>query len=291
MPTADQRFVGQDLDAPVTLGLPEGRAVVFTHRAPEKTGPNEDAALVLSLDGDRALLALLDGMGGQVAGERASAAAAEALARSVPAAVAEGRTFREAILTGCESANAAVLDLKLGAGATLALVEIVGRSVRAYHVGDSEVLVVGQRGRRKLQTVSHSPVGYAVEAGLLDEREALDHEDRHLVSNALGGSDMRVEMSARVALARHDTVLVASDGLFDNLHTQELVDGIRKGPLEDAAARLVREAQRRMTHPRDGKPSKPDDLTFILFRPAKPHPAPHEAPGAAAPEGPARASQ
>ena len=49
----------------------------------------------------------------------------------------------------------------LGAGSatTLAVAEVVGQTVRTYHVGDSPIWVFGQRGRLKLQTVPHSPVG------------------------------------------------------------------------------------------------------------------------------------
>ena len=260
-------FVGRDLDAPQTVALPHGDAVAFTHGAPAKSGPNEDGALVVGVDGERALLVVADGLGGRSAGERATAAAAAALAEALQAALAEGRAFREGILLAFEAANAAVLDLKVGAATTLAVVAIEGHDVRTYHVGDSEVLIVGQRGRRKLQTVSHSPVGYAVEAGLLDEREALAHDDRHLVSNALGDPEMRVEMSPRLRLTKRDTVLVASDGLFDNLHAEELIARIRKGPLPKAAATLQSDAHRRMTQPREGRPSKPDDLTFVLYRP------------------------
>jgi len=36
--------------------------------------------------------------------------------------------------------------------------------------------------------------------------------------------------------------------------------------LGESAERLVRNARRRMTAPAPGEPSKPDDLTFVLFR-------------------------
>ena len=132
------------------------------------------------------------------------------------------------------------------------------------------ILVVGQRGKIKLQTVSHSPVGYAVEAGVLDEKEALHHEDRHLVSNMLGLADMRIEVGSIVELAPRDTLLLASDGLFDNLHLDEIVDRVRKGPLTQVVQHLASDAAQRMTIPREGQPSKTDDLTFVAFRPVPP---------------------
>ena len=158
------------------------------------------------------------------------------------------------------------MKLGIGAATTLAVVEIQGTQIRPYHVGDSEILIVGQRGKIKLQIVPHSPVGYAVESGLLDENSAMYHEDRHLVSNLIGTSDMHIEVGAPLKLSRYDTVILASDGLADNLHLDEIVQTIRKGPLEQVVEKLASKALDRMKNPSDNRPSKLDDLTFIVFR-------------------------
>jgi serine/threonine protein phosphatase PrpC len=118
----------------------------------------------------------------------------------------------------------------------------------------------------RLQTVSHSPVGYAVEAGILDGEEAMHHDERHLVSNLVGSSEMRIEVGSPISLNPFDTVLLATDGVFDNLHQHEIVEAIRTGSLQQAAVRLASEAAARMDEPADGQPSKPDDLTFVLYR-------------------------
>jgi serine/threonine protein phosphatase PrpC len=162
--------------------------------------------------------------------------------------------LRTAILNGIEQANRAVSELGVGAATTLAIVEISGGVARSYHVGDSMILAVGQRGRVKLQTVSHSPVGYAVEAGMLDEAEALHHEDRHLVSNFIGSAEMRIEIGPPLNLAERDTLLLASDGLFDNLYNDEIIERTRKGPLEQVVRSLAGECRQRMTEPRQGVP-------------------------------------
>ncbi len=162
------------------------------------------------------------------------------------------------------------VDLKFAdknwAATTVAVLQIDEGVVRPFHVGDSGILIVGQRGKIKHQILMHGPVGYAVEAGLLDEGEALHHEERNVVSNVVGSAEMRIEVGPNVALAPRDTVLVASDGLFDNLYVTEIVDRIRKGPLDAVAASLAADCRARMVDPRKGQPSKPDDLTFILFR-------------------------
>jgi len=128
------------------------------------------------------------------------------------------------------------------------------------------IMVVGQRGKLKLLTVSHSPVGLGVEAGFLDEEEALHHHERHVVLNAVGSSGMRIELGAPLELARRDTLLVASDGLTDNLAVEEIVAGIRKGPLERVVSGLAARARERMVGRGAGVPSKPDDLTLLVYR-------------------------
>ena len=246
--------------------LADGLAVVHSARAPDKTTPNEDAAAVIPLPDGAAVLAVADGLGGARGGDQAAALAIHCLADALAQRPADG-SVRGAILDAFEVANEAVLGLGVGAGTTLSVVEIAGRAVRPYHAGDSAILVIGQRGRVKLQTVSHSPVGFAVESGLIDQDDALHHEQRHVVSNVLSVSDMRIEMGSELLLAQRDTLLLASDGLLDNLLAHEIVERIRKGPLVSGAQALAADAGRRMREPAAGEPSKPDDLTFVAYRP------------------------
>jgi PPM family protein phosphatase len=160
-----------------------------------------------------------------------------------------------------------------GAATTLAVAELAVGQVRAYNVGDSEVMVFGQRGRLKLRTLSHSPVGFALQAGLVDHEEALHHEDRHIVSNFVGSRDMRIEVGSAMRLEPMDTVLVCSDGLVDNLRLAEISDimsaaGRWTGRLDSLArSALARMAGAEHNEPSvDGQPSKPDDLSLIAFR-------------------------
>ena len=265
-PTEARLYLERERAGPESFELAGGSAVVFSARSPGQATPNEDAVALIPFDATSAVLAVADGVGGHQAGGRAAALAIRSLRDGLAAAARQGGSLRTAILDAIERAQEGVGALGGGAATTLAAVELQGGILRPYHVGDSAVLVVGQRGKLKLQTVAHSPVGFAVEAGLLDARDALHHEERHVVSNVLGAGNMRLEIGSSRRLDPRDTVLVASDGLFDNLHLEELVEAIRSGPIEPAARELAEACRRRMAGAEGRNPSKPDDLSFILFR-------------------------
>lgn len=238
----------------------------YTCPSPDKETENEDTVAGIPYGPQAAVLIIADGAGGLPAGKRASLAAVTTLIESLQAAMAETMLLRTAILNGIEAANMAVMQLGNGSATTFTVLTIEGLTVRPYQIGDSEAMVVGQRGLIKLQTTAHSPTGFAVEAGFLDEREALHHAERHLVSNFLGTPDMRIDVGAEVTLRPRDTVLLASDGLMDNVHVDEIIQRIRTGPIDTALERVVGLANRRMGGASAGQPSKPDDLSLILFR-------------------------
>jgi hypothetical protein len=53
---------------------------------------------------------------------------------------------------------------------------------------------------------------------------------------------------------------------MDNVHIAEIVDRVRKGPLDKACDAVIGLAQRRMSGVAVDQPSKPDDLSLILYR-------------------------
>ena len=206
MSGTDRIYSTLDMDAPEFVSFAGYHAAIFTHRRPESPTANEDGAALIPYDDQSGVAVVADGLGGSSAGERASAMALEELQRSIAQARETGEPLRSAILTGIENANDSIQKLGIGAMTTLAVAEIDQESIRTYHVGDSEILVLGGRGKVKLRTVSHSPVGYGVEAGFIDAAEAMHHEDRHIVNNVVGEAEMRIEIGSPIPLAPRDTM-------------------------------------------------------------------------------------
>ena len=242
-----------------------GRVRAFSTLSPDKPEDNQDAALMLQLDEDSALLAVADGAGGIAGGRRAARMALSTLRDSVANAAPGEEGRRDAVIAGFEEANLAVIRATRGAATTLTAALVEGRMVQVFHVGDSVGLVTGQRSRVKMQTVAHSPVGFAIAAGYLTEEQAIYHPERHIVSNFVGTHEMLIEVGPRIRMAARDRILLASDGLTDNLHLAEILAHMRSGPLDGALDALVSRAGERMRMLKPTDPGKPDDIVVILF--------------------------
>jgi serine/threonine protein phosphatase PrpC len=255
----------QDLTEARVFPVATGTVAVYTARSPDKATMSEDVVAVFPCGPQSCVLMVADGVGGLPAGEEASKLTADILGRRL-AAAGDSALLMQTILDGIDEANRALLASGTGAATTLAVVEIQAGAIRSYHIGDSMILVTGQRGKVKLQTTAHSPVGYAIESGLLDEAQAMHHEHRHVVSNVVGIQDMRIEIGPTLRLAARDTLLIASDGLPDNLFVDEIIQCVCHGQLEAAARRLVQDSRQRMQGLDGLRPGHADDLSFILFR-------------------------
>jgi len=250
---------GQDLAEPQQVTLKAGHAMVFSRSHAGQSGANEDALGVFEDVSGRTCLAVADGVGGLPQGLEAATLAIGLLAE---ASHREGGAIESRI----ETANQKLLTQLPNAATTVCVAEITNGALVSCHAGDSTALVVGQRGRIKLRTQSHSPVGIK-EANGLDEKEALFHPQRHLLNNMMGDRALWLEKQDALELASRDTVLLGTDGLWDNLFLSEIVEMIRLGELSESAEKLAEAVIQRMSHPVAGLPSKPDDISFILYRP------------------------
>jgi serine/threonine protein phosphatase PrpC len=263
----DGLFSGVECSTLIQRSFAAGTICLYTAKQPDKLTVNEDTLGFYQCDDNEGVLVVADGLGGLPEGDKASAMVTREILSAVSTGCKSGLPMRDSILDGIERANRKILDRYNGAATTIIAMEISERCVRSYHVGDSQALVSGQRGKIKYQTIAHSPVGYAVESGLLHEDEALSHEDRHIISNVVGSHEMRLEIGPQFTMAKRDTLVLGSDGLFDNMTTDEIIDIIRSGKLAECAEQLVSICHQRMTAYTEGALHKPDDLSFILYRP------------------------
>ncbi len=265
-PPAEEGLISR-VTSPMTIEVEGDFGVALAHVEP---GPDrdlevagQDAAAVIPTPSG-VVLAVADGVGGTLGGAEASWLAIETLRDAL--LTADDIGARDAILDAFDQTDVAAHVSRVAGCTTLLVAEVKDGVVRTFNTGDSEAVLVSRDGKVKLRTVSHSPVGYQVAAGLLDETEALHHDLRHYISNVVGTGEMRIDVGPRTVLDDHDTLALGSDGLFDNISIEEIAEIIRKGPLQTAADTLIQLSRQRMDAPVPGEPSKPDDLSLVLYR-------------------------
>ncbi len=187
---------------------------------------NEDRIVV---DLRRGFYLVVDGMGGQAAGERAAEVAANIIAmRLARRTGAPAKRVREAFaLASTEIFELAARDPELkgmACVATLALIE--AEQVVVGHVGDSRLYLL-EPGRIGKVTRDHSPVGEMEDTGQLSEVAAMQHSRRNEVYRDLGSAPHApddpdfVEIHTFV-LPESSALLLCSDGLTDQVPAQEI---------------------------------------------------------------------
>ncbi len=226
-------------------------AAARTHVGRVRSG-NEDALVCRPAEG---LFAVIDGMGGEAAGEVAAAIAAESLGavpgtrRHSGAAVltAALRAARARILA--EAARDANLA-RMGAVATAVRVDDDGRHVTVAHVGDTRAYRVDRAG------VSQLTRDHVAEANGPGKKPA--------VARDLGRADLPEPWvdTTRAAVHPGDLLVLCTDGLYDPVSAEELTAELTQlwssaAPVDEAANRLVGLALAR---------GGPDNVTVVVIR-------------------------
>jgi serine/threonine protein phosphatase PrpC len=202
---------------------------------------NEDAFFVAPEQG---LLVVADGLGGHAAGEIASALAIE----SVYAAVASHRAhydpvavldhaFAEADDTVREHAR--LRPEYAGMGTTLIVGLISGNELNLAHAGDVRAYHWHDGNLMRL-TQDHTAVGRALRAGLITEDQARHHPAHNQVDQAIGGISPVTPEHVRASLTLGDTLLLCSDGLWDEISHADIAAILAdSAPAVELATRLV----------------------------------------------------
>ena len=191
------------------------------------------------------LYAVADGMGGHVGGEVAARVAVETLEQAF-----ERAPTVEGLLQAFSEANAAVwhesqanADLR-GMGTTLTAVALVsgpeGKDVLALaNVGDSRAYLFSG-GDITQVTDDHSLAEERMRQGEMTVAEAAVHPQRHILTRALGVSSQVDADMWELELRSGDRLLLCSDGLTNEVGSDEMADIL--GEVDDpteAAQRLV----------------------------------------------------
>ena len=218
---------------------------------------NEDVVLTLEISqlGDQAsdplgLFILADGMGGQQAGELASAMAARVAAHHLTNGILRSYLFNEprdasqlplseVLVNAVEAANKAVHDQVPGGGSTLTCALVLGRRAYLAHVGDSRAYLWADDHLRRI-TKDHSLVDRLVELGQISSGEAQTHPQRNVLYRAVGqGEALEVDTYVEPLPERY-RLLLCCDGLWGMAGEEQLAQVLSSAATpQEACDRLV----------------------------------------------------
>ncbi len=206
-----------------------------------KRKDNQDACAVLK-KGESLLMIVADGVGGNLCGEIASRIVVETLNRKFE--VSENLSPNEFLINVAEEANRNIHqyvanhpDCK-GMATTLTAALVQYPHLHLLHVGDSRGYLL-RKGILMRITEDHTLVQWMVRDGILTSEEAIKHPKRHVITNAIGVSDSQECDYTHFDLVSGDSILLCTDGLYDELSEREIKDLLLKCEPKEAINRLI----------------------------------------------------
>ncbi len=200
------------------------------------------------------LLVVADGMGGENAGEIASALAIEAIkeyftalaAKPMPSAGEMPQLLEKAILHAHRSIVEQAHENPdyAGMGTTILIAWIVDSYAYIAWSGDSRCYLFREKEGLKIVSNDHSLVWELVLDGKLDVDEAESHPDSHIITQSLGDNQYPPQPDVIIQeIAPGDKILLCSDGLNGMVNTETLryILGRNSSPA-DLCKELIRTA-------------------------------------------------
>lgn len=211
---------------------------------------NEDA---FHIDAERGIFLVVDGIGGQAAGEKAAEIAVQRVrARLERQTGTVEQRVREAItMANNEILRAAQANSEFaGMACVLTLAVLENGAAVVGHVGDSRLYQV-RRGEIRKITHDHSPVGEREDSRELSEADAMRHPRRNEVYRDVGSEghepadDDFIEIQS-FPFDSESALLLCSDGLSDQVPSAEIRAAVERhaGNPESAVRELIAAANR-----------------------------------------------
>jgi len=218
---------------------------------------NEDSLLSMPENG---LWVVADGMGGHEAGDIASKIVVDVLEKAaLPIALSE---CVDAVENHLEDASQRiqeyselVLNNKI-VGTTVVVFIVRGKLGVCLWVGDSRLY--GYSGGVLDQlTTDHSRVAELVEQGLILPEQAQSHPESNIITRAVGAfSELYID-NVVFEVEQGDTYLLCSDGLYNCLSNDEIVEQLRNSDVTTCVEGLI---QRALDN------GAPDNVSVIVTR-------------------------
>ncbi len=195
---------------------------------------NEDACYVMLKD---KVFIVADGVGGNNSGEIASRTCVDEIAKYVEMndfrQLQSDEEIRDFFLTCIKDVNFKILELSQrheenwGMATTVVVAHLHGKRMYFFNVGDSRAYILRGEELRQI-TEDHTYVNSLVKAGLITAEEAETHENRNMITRAVG-ADYRVDTDVFIEEVQEgDRILICSDGLYGEVSVERLIAELRE---------------------------------------------------------------
>jgi serine/threonine protein phosphatase PrpC len=195
------------------------------------------------------LYIVADGMGGHEGGEQASTLAVRSVANWVLEKIyrplladtirsAGQQPINQVLTEAAIAANSRINQECPDGGTTLTCAFVVGTNAFIVNVGDSRAYLISRNTIRQI-TTDHSLVNRLIELGQITSEEARTHPQRHVLYRALGRSGNLEVDTFLQSLPLHSSLLLCSDGLWEMVSSEAILNVINGAPSPQAACRQL----------------------------------------------------
>ena len=192
------------------------------------------------------IFAIADGMGGHLAGDRASAAVVSRLADARGADFLAPEAVERALELATDDIEIISDGSELGVGTTVTGAVLTLRDGEPYfavfNIGDSRVYLY-DRDTLEQVTVDHSLVQQLVDTGVITRAQAHNHPEGNVITRAVGFQSQPTPDYWLLPLRTGMRLLVCSDGLTGEIEDDGLSTHLAAGlPAKETAEALVEAA-------------------------------------------------
>ena len=182
---------------------------------------NNEDALIISQSDTALLYVVADGLGGHDSGELASEIAVNEIKEifdSAPDAFDP--------ICSIQSANAKILQEQINTGlkmkTTIVLAYIANEQIVFAHVGDSRAYAFKDK-TIIYQSIDHSASQMAVSIGEITADQIRDHEDRNVLTRALGvAENIKVDV-VTLPCSQVDAMILCTDGFWEYVYEEDML--------------------------------------------------------------------
>jgi len=239
------QIIRSEVIQPQVIEGENGPIGFFCHKGLSDKKYNEDTLVINQRVN---AFASIDGMGG-AGGPYDGKKAADILASQFKKFFQKGWDLDKVrILASQEMLKNGVID----GGACYLAGKITNDLLEIYQAGDARLIVINKNNRVNFETKDERPEGKA----------------RHLVTNCVQGKKAGDVNYYKTGLEFGDRIIVASDGLWDNLSTEQVVHIVQKRPTGEALKRLNEMSLAKMR----SSVGKADNINVLIYDYLKPSP-------------------